>query len=392
VGDSNMIYKIKRKTILIISVICVGVSGVVASVIIGIYCTQTGSVYDMQIEQLSEESLVAYEQASTRDSAINDDVSSLADTQSTGEVKKDFIKYVEFNVPYVALEKALQIDVKSHQDDSKLDISWIDLLAYLGAKYGGEFSHYKSSDMDALVKQLIDGKTMNELTDGMKYYSYYSEVYTAILGGMVGAYQTKTTDENGETVMQEEYGLIAYSPIAKNYPFDHYDDFGAQRTYGYKRQHLGHDFMAQTGTPVIAIESGIVEAVGWNQYGGWRLGIRSLDSTRYYYYAHLRQNRPYAEGIEEGRVVKAGDVIGYVGHTGYSTKENANNIEVPHLHLGMQLIFDESQKESNNEIWINLYALTMLWEKHKSEVYKVEETKEYYRKQDIYIPGIMDDE
>ena len=67
-------------------------------------------------------------------------------------------------------------------------------------------------------------------------------------------------------------------------------------------------------------------------------------------------------------MVKAGDVIGYVGHTGYSTKENSNNIKVPHLHLGMQLIFDESQKESSNEIWINLYPLTMLWE--KQDVYK----------------------
>ena len=58
--------------------------------------------------------------------------------------------------------------------------------------------------------------------------------------------------------------------------------------------------------------------------------------------------------------------------------------------LGMQLIFDESQKESSNEIWINLYPLTMLWEKHKSEVYRVDETKEYYRKYNIRIPGIND--
>ena len=58
--------------------------------------------------------------------------------------------------------------------------------------------------------------------------------------------------------------------------------------------------------------------------------------------------------------------------------------------LGMQLIFDESQKESSNEIWINLYPLTMLWEKHKSDVYRVDETKEYYRKYNIRIPGIND--
>ena len=62
-----------------------------------------------------------------------------------------------------------------------------------------------------------------------------------------------------------------------------------------------------------------MEALGWNQYGGWRIGIRSLDKKRYYYYAHLRQNYPYAEDLKEGDIVTAGDVIGYVGSTGYST-------------------------------------------------------------------------
>ena len=48
----------------------------------------------------------------------------------------------------------------------------------------------------------------------------------------------------------------------------------------------------------------------------------------------------------------------YMGHTGYSTKENVNNIKIVHLHWGLQLIFDESQKEGNNEIWIDVYPLT----------------------------------
>ena len=122
-----------------------------------------------------------------------------------------------------------------------------------------------------------------------------------------------------------------------------------------------------------------MEALGWNQYGGWRIGIRSFDGKRYYYYAHLRQNYPYAEWLEEGCEVTAGDVIGYMGHTGYSTKENVNNIEVTHLHWGLELIFDESQKESNNEIWIDVYALTRFLYKNRSEVVKVEGTKEWKR-------------
>ena len=57
-------------------------------------------------------------------------------------------------------------------------------------------------------------------------------------------------------------------------------------------------------------------------------------------------------------MVQAGDVIGYLGRTGYSRTENTNNIDEPHLHFGIQLIFDESQKDGNNEIWIDCYEIT----------------------------------
>ena len=138
----------------------------------------------------------------------------------------------------------------------------------------------------------------------------------------------------------------------------------------------------------MAVESGVVEALGWNQYGGWRIGIRSFDGKRYYYYAHLRQNYPYAEGLAEGSVVTAGDVIGYMGHTGYSTTENVNNIDVVHLHWGLQLIFDESQKEGNNEIWIDLYPLTRFLAKHTQAAVKVEGTKEWVRTNRIIDPAV----
>ena len=61
----------------------------------------------------------------------------------------------------------------------------------------------------------------------------------------------------------------------------------------------------------------------------------------------------------------------YMGHTGYSTKENVNNIEITHLHWGLQLIFDESQKEGNNEIWIDVYPLTRFLAKHTQAAVKV---------------------
>ena len=70
--------------------------------------------------------------------------------------------------------------------------------------------------------------------------------------------------------------------------------------------------LSSVGTPVVAVESGIITHLGWNQYGGWRIGIRSLDGKRYYYYAHLRKGHPYAPGLDEGVLVRAGDLIGYV--------------------------------------------------------------------------------
>lgn len=138
-------------------------------------------------------------------------------------------------------------------------------------------------------------------------------------------------------------------------------------------------FIITIGTPIIAVESGIVEALGWNQYGGWRIGIRSLDNKRYYYYAHLRKNYPYQSNLEIGSRVQAGDVIGYMGRTGYSRKENTNNIDEPHLHFGIQLIFDESQKEGNNEIWISCYELVKFLRQNQCLTQKIPDTKEWQR-------------
>jgi len=211
---------------------------------------------------------------------------------------------------------------------------------------------------------------MKKLTRKLKHYPYFSEVYHAILDGYVGEYQEAGSRE-------KKYGLKACAPIAKGFPYSDYDDFGASRSYGYKRVHLGHDMMGQIGTPIISVISGTLEAIGWNQYGGWRIGIRSFDRKKYYYYAHLRQNYPYAEGLQEGDVVMAGDVIGYMGHTGYSVKENVNNINTVHLHFGMQLIFDESQKDGEGEIWIDPYEIIRFLQRHQSEVKKVGNTREW---------------
>lgn len=304
---------------------------------------------------------------------------SAAPSRAAGE-GDDFIKWVDFNVTYSALSQALEADLKYHDTDTPLD--WVELLAYLGAKYGGDYSKYSSSDLSRLVEDCISSGGSGTVGEGLAGYDYYYQAYSAVLGEFVGDYriQVPVGGDSEEIVWEEKYGLKVFSPIAAGFYYDDYKDFGSSRTYGYTRRHLGHDMFGQIGTPIIAMESGVVEVMGWNQYGGWRVGIRSFDGLRYYYYAHLRQNLPFHCDLKEGETVKAGDVIGYMGHTGYSTSENVNNIKQTHLHVGLQLIFDDSQKEGAGEIWVDVYPLTELLRRNMSDVYRVPETKEFYRK------------
>lgn len=310
------------------------------------------------------------------------------------EQKEESIKWVDFDVPYSLLEKTMFLDIESYE--TEVHLKWTELLAYLGAKYGGNFKLYKAKDLDSIVERLNNGEPIESITKDMKLYNYYLEAYNAVLGGMLGEFMVQvpieSESESGMIMWQSKYGLKAFSPIASGYWYTDYDDFGNGRSYGYNRKHFGHDLMIGTGTPIIAIESGIVEAIGWNQYGGWRIGIRSYDKKRYYYYAHLRKDRPYHADLSVGKAVKAGDVIGYSGRSGYSVKENVNNIDTPHLHVGMQLIFDESLKDSPNQIWIDMYALTRLLSKNKCQVYKKEESGEYFRKYDFTEPNYYQNE
>jgi len=309
-----------------------------------------------------------------------------SDSSSSVSAEKDFIKWVDFGVTSSAMEAAMKYDIESKNTDTPLD--WIELLSVLGVKYGGNFSLFKNADLKNLVDRINGGEKIEDITHDMKHYSYYHEAYTAVLGEFLGEYEVQEKSENGNLVWTKKYGLKAFLPIAKNYGYSHYDDFGASRSYGYKRKHLGHDMMGSVGTPIIAIESGTVEAIGWNQYGGWRLGIRSFDEKRYYYYAHLRKNHPYPDDLSIGHTVKAGDVIGYLGMTGYSTSENVNNIDTPHLHWGLQLIFDESQKDGNSEIWIDCYEISQFLARNRSDVIKDELTSEYRRKYDFFEPSV----
>ena len=271
------------------------------------------------------------------------------------------ISWVDFQVPYESLKYAMDVDIKTFEEEKHLD--WVEILAVAGCRTGGKCD---LASVKRAAKDLKSDKSPEELLGNLyQYYDYYREAYDAILGGLLGSF---SIEKDGEQI--PTYGLKAFSPIAAGFSYNHCDDFGARRTFGYERKHLGHDMMGSLGTPIVAVEGGVVEALGWNRYGGWRVGIRSFDSKRYYYYAHLQKDNPYAPGLEIGDIVQAGDLLGFMGCTGYSDEENVNNIEIVHLHFGIQLIFDESQKEGPSEIWIDPYEIIKLLHSHRVSLRK----------------------
>lgn len=271
------------------------------------------------------------------------------------------ITWVDFSVPYESLKYAMDTDISTYEKEKH--IGWIDILAVAACRTGGKCP---LSAVKKAINDLEGDRSPQEFLGSVyKYYDYYHSAYDAVLGGMLGSYAVMIDGEWKPT-----YGLKAFSPIAAGYGYRHCDDFGNSRSFGFRRKHLGHDMMGSLGTPIVAVEGGVIEAMGWNRYGGWRIGIRSFDSKRYYYYAHLQKDKPFADGLQPGDAVQAGDVIGFMGRSGYSDKENVNNIETVHLHFGMELVFDESQKECNSEIWINAYHIVRLLESHRSTVQK----------------------
>jgi murein DD-endopeptidase MepM/ murein hydrolase activator NlpD len=103
------------------------------------------------------------------------------------------------------------------------------------------------------------------------------------------------------------------------------DTWGASRSGG--RRHAGTDIMSPKGTPVVTVEDGIVERLDWHRLSGWHIMIRHADGWTSHY-LHLNNDHAgtddgaggpeaaFAEGLQIGDFVKAGDIIGFVGDSG----------------------------------------------------------------------------
>ncbi len=131
--------------------------------------------------------------------------------------------------------------------------------------------------------------------------------------------------KRGPGVGPEVPGLIVRPPqavtprlTAGGYVFPVYgpssfgDTFGAPRGDVASGWHHGEDIFAPLGSPLLAVADGAIFSVGWNHLGGWRLWLRDHEGNEFYY-AHLSAYSPFAVN---GREVKAGTVVGFVGNSG----------------------------------------------------------------------------
>lgn len=145
-------------------------------------------------------------------------------------------------------------------------------------------------------------------------------------------------------------------PVSIHHNYSYRSTWGDRRGFGGLRIHEGTDIFANYGTPVHATTYGVVEIIGWNVYGGWRVGIRDIHNI-YHYYAHLNG---YSDDLEVSQIVQPGDVIGSVGSSGYGPPGTSGKFP-PHLHYGMY------KDNGYNEWSFDPYPYLRRWEQIAKE-------------------------
>lgn len=211
------------------------------------------------------------------------------------------------------------------------DIPFIDAIGLITFSMMGR-------DYDLLEHKVADNKTFLRAIGKIALTDSFQELYECYLA-----------------ILSD----IKYFPVPriKNEPEDvsFSNTWYVLRKYGGNRRHEGTDLMASKNQrgyfPIVSITDGVVEKIGWLEQGGYRIGIRS-DSGAYFYYAHLHS---YAPEIKTGDKVIAGQLIGFMGDSGYGEEGTIGKFDV-HLHLGIYV------NSKIGELSINPYYILKLIE------------------------------
>ncbi len=303
-------------------------------------------------------------------------------------------RIVEFQgMPWEVIQKSYE----EHLTNKNID--YISLVAYANTVSGLEWDKYDLNDIHVAatsgkpIEQLLtksQKETYDELYPMLKdimcsyvgnYEDTESTTETVSDSNSESAVQSNNTVENSKqitkTVTVQKYGVKDFYPFAEGFTYDHTNSFGAARSYGGERQHEGNDIMAPEMTPIVAIEDGWIKDIGWNEYGGYRIGIRTYDEKRYYYYAHMYYLHPYADGMAVGTKVTAGTVIGFVGATGYSKVEGTTGLFATHLHLQIGVDYDINGKKER--VYFDPYPFMKFIENNRKATLKKIDNFHYIR-------------
>lgn len=253
-----------------------------------------------------------------------------------------------------------------------------EIIRELDEEFGSNFPYYMataatelSGDWEAYKEEnyieVLRGYNQKMLNDQYAYddtYKTYVDVYQQAYGDIecfvipMESYEKKKkkrvkvkyTDANGNTRTKYKYEY-EYEVRLRSPGYRIYDDFGAERNYKERTRHKGNDTIADEGVPLISMTDGVLERVGWNEHGGWRIGVRAPNGA-YFYYAHMEEyGWEIAEGdLQQGDKIKAGQLLGYIGDTGYGPPGTEGKF-VNHLHLQIGVKIEDYE----GDFWVNPY-------------------------------------
>ena len=217
-------------------------------------------------------------------------------------------------------------------------------------------------EQSAFREQHLTPEVYEKISARTKNGSDFADVLTVTM--LRGNFYPANISDDGEPYLkykQEAYYLLrscyeavwsdlVYFPIPSA-DISYEDSFGEPREYGGRRTHEGTDLFGTVEEagyyPVLSVTDGVVEKKGWLPLGGYRIGIRAPHGG-YFYYAHLSG---YEKDFRIGEEVKAGDILGYMGNTGYGPEGTKGQFPV-HLHFGIYLKTPNYEELSVNPYWV----------------------------------------
>lgn len=218
----------------------------------------------------------------------------------------------------------------------------------------GKADRHNDIDVLATMASLLTKNGLHEDLIREQIWRYYLQP-TAV---DVITHIAKIYSTFGTIDLQEKF-----FPVAIHADYSYRDTWGDRRGWGGLRIHEGTDIFANYGTPVLSTCYGYVELIGWNRFGGWRIGIRDAQN-QYHYFAHLNG---FKKGLKQGDIVKPGDVIGSVGSTGYGPPGTSGKFP-PHLHYGLYRF------NGNKTYSFDPYPLLKKWEKETRQQKKAKKS------------------